>query len=1708
MKRLFLIIFCVGLLTSLHGQPLSREAMQLSTFMGPPLTVGDNNNAGKQIAFNKLLPINVELDTMPRFQIGAISDQTVWHEGDITVGFYVLTDTLRATLVQLSYEIDFPPQGKITFDEQTGRFKYFPNKFDVRDFTVTFTAQSGNKIITQDVKFTLMAAVPPEFAAFGLEPVKPVPASTDDYTIISETKRSNVLFNNSTRTVSNFSISGKELVFDNSINNKLRHLSGRKDIEELNIFAERVIIRDALLFYQTNVTIYAKELIFEDNKPGVIASINTSPEMWSTRTDGTGAAGANAGNITLYIKEYKQTKPAFRFILNGGKGQDCNSNGTPGKGGNGGKLTSTVDVNAFSDKTHGSGGMKYNSTAIIGGGANGSVGTFTLDNRVFVWQHPNFISAIVKHAKDAYLNLHSGFTNDIFKEYTQHIANYKASGEWAALPDDQKMELENATVEMQAIMYRIGQNLDYFGNPVGWVPMLSFEINKMAFEQEIEKAIRVMYLSYWLKNIDATNAERIAATQEAITMVEGELSDNKAALNAFVMLIPELQAESTVLQEQIDNLIVKIERKRAQLEEQAKSNVKKRNRLNKAAGVLSTVAKLAPVVCSVIPGVGTAVGMAIGAAASIGANALSQATNASDTYGYENAISSMFDTSSDFLKSGFSNITGALNQIDISSIKSTQSTVTSAYNTISATTKPLIESIQNLHNVFSKSSAPSDQVRAELNKLMAESKEFQQLIADANVLTGKKEELLQKLAVTFNNITTTSVEVEKGIVAIDGLRADVFAGNSKRDLRAMQYLDDMERRAKERLLKYHYYVAKSYEYRLLKPYPGELNLTQMFDRFKEIAKTPNKIVLTSQDFQNLKPVYEEQLSTVTAAILDEYNTNRPEMTTPIRFTLTSADLEALNDGRDMILNIFERGMVPPNHENVRIVNFKVYDIKVHLEGDQNPSFANFELLLEHSGLSRLRKNGEIYYFNHINSQTQNPITWGTTYDAKHGITNQHAPSFASSSLLYSLLPAANKGDIMIYSRPGAWSDIRITKNNVTSGNTKMVIDELTFELQYDFTQRPTLNRNLDVYARDIDQHEISLMPYIEVSRADKNGRSNGRPLMYRTYNRDTDVTLTAPAEYGRYQFVNWTDRYGVVVSTRLTANAKMTNDVALTANYKYMGAVLQIADSVFVSHEAGTIGVEVTNAGSEEMDWSAKSNDSWIRIAAGSEEGIDDGVIQLEFDENPASEPRTGSITVTSIEADDTKIVFVKQGGVLTCAHRYEWNETTAPTCTTAGEKTEKCALCETWGTRTQAIPALGHAYTSAVTAAACETEGYTTYTCSRGDHQYTADIVAALGHNYVWQPNPENANEEIFVCTRCGEIKGKREMLCKHIFDAWENTLNPTCTIAGVKTEKCSLCGTLGITTQSIPALGHNYTSAATAPTCETEGYTTYTCSRGDHAYFADTVATIEHDYVWTVIIPATCTTNGGEIGVCKFNATHILVRQIPALGHNYTSTVTASTCETAGYTTYTCSQCGHEYVINTIADIGHTYTSAVTAATCETEGYTTYTCSRCDHTYSADTVAALEHDYVWTEIIPVTCTTNGAEIGVCKYNATHSLVRQIPASGHNYEWTTNPENPNEEIEVCSICGEKSGETRPVTTVETWRAASPQVYPNPVDNILYIETTGTVEVIVTDARGSFMCRTIIVDNGSIATNDWKRGVYFVTLKTETGNIVHKVVKK
>ncbi len=93
-----------------------------------------------------------------------------------------------------------------------------------------------------------------------------------------------------------------------------------------------------------------------------------------------------------------------------------------------------------------------------------------------------------------------------------------------------------------------------------------------------------------------------------------------------------------------------------------------------------------------------------------------------------------------------------------------------------------------------------------------------------------------------------------------------------------------------------------------------------------------------------------------------------------------------------------------------------------------------------------------------------------------------------------------------------------------------------------------------------------------------------------------------------------------------------------------------------------------------------------------------------------------------------------------------------AATCTGAGfSGNYVCDICGETVTAGAAVPALGHAYQSVVTAPTCTSAGYTTYTCTRCGDSYNGDEAAALGHTPVYTDNGDGTHDA--TCSVCNTL-------------------------------------------------------------------------------------------------------------------------------------------------------------------------------------------------------------------------------------------------------------------------------------------------------------------------------------------------------------------
>ena len=226
----------------------------------------------------------------------------------------------------------------------------------------------------------------------------------------------------------------------------------------------------------------------------------------------------------------------------------------------------------------------------------------------------------------------------------------------------------------------------------------------------------------------------------------------------------------------------------------------------------------------------------------------------------------------------------------------------------------------------------------------------------------------------------------------------------------------------------------------------------------------------------------------------------------------------------------------------------------------------------------------------------------------------------------------------------------------------------------------------------------------------------------------------------------------------------------------------------------------------------------------------------------------------------------------------------TAPTCTGEGWAHVACSRCDYF--TSLVLSALNHDLEQhAAQAPTCTEKGWNAYeTCSRCD--YTTYVELPAQHDFVHHQAKAPTCTEIGwdaydTCSRCDYTTYAEQPALKHDLVHHEAQA-ATCTEPGCDAyETCSRCDYT--TRKELPALNHDLEQhAAKAPTCTEIGWDAYeTCSRCDHTTYTELPA-LNHDYQAVTVEP-TCETDGYTIFTCSRCKDSYTADPTDKLGHQF---------------------------------------------------------------------------------------------------------------------------------------------------------------------------------------------------------------------------------
>lgn len=378
--------------------------------------------------------------------------------------------------------------------------------------------------------------------------------------------------------------------------------------------------------------------------------------------------------------------------------------------------------------------------------------------------------------------------------------------------------------------------------------------------------------------------------------------------------------------------------------------------------------------------------------------------------------------------------------------------------------------------------------------------------------------------------------------------------------------------------------------------------------------------------------------------------------------------------------------------------------------------------------------------------------------------------------------------------------------------------------------------------------------------------------------------------------------------------------------------------------------------------------------------------------------------------------------------------------CTESGVKRVYCNVAECGKHTTVSIDPTGHTEGEweIKVPATCTEAGTAVKACTVCREELQSKPIEAKGHAWdygtvITPPDCLNEGVKTFLCANCTETKTEAIDAVGHTAGEWTVANDATCTVAGTKEKRCTVCQAL-VATETIPATGHQLGDwyEYTAAEFHTDGEERKDCSKCDH-YESRRIPKLSesHSCAFTgteeMISHPTCTQSGSKKVYC-FEAAcgKFTTVDIDPTGHTdgVWEIETAANCTETGREVIKCTVCKTVLQSRSIDATGHSWDNGVVTreATCLNEGEKTFTCVICS-AKDVKTIPTGGHTPgEWSIAKPASCTEAGTKELHCTVCQQLLGTDGIVAQGHQYgSWSVTQQPtataPGEKSRECSVC-------------------------------------------------------------------------------------------
>jgi hypothetical protein len=427
------------------------------------------------------------------------------------------------------------------------------------------------------------------------------------------------------------------------------------------------------------------------------------------------------------------------------------------------------------------------------------------------------------------------------------------------------------------------------------------------------------------------------------------------------------------------------------------------------------------------------------------------------------------------------------------------------------------EGLGKLASTVKTLTLPEDEIQkrvtTELEKLETNDPAYQQLKAAADelevVVTGLKASL-----------DATKAQVDLATRSwLDNRRQKRVLDQAIRtkarvlDHLASQYVDKMKADACERLIRFQYYIQKSYEYYFLAPCPFvDYSLVEMSDRILDLLETSSGTDLRKEDFEELKTLFRKPIVDIADEIVKQMQTRAARRVAGIPVRLADQLLAPLNAGRTVRctpVGAFDLELSCTDQRLAEIALTKA------VLGDGRGRPEALRVYLRHAGTSIVRGKDALYCF--AAGLPGGRAQWGFTWEVATQKATSDPKETDGQDLLKMIVGDKPDyvADLSEY-HPGIFSDFEIWVGWSPAAERRP-IKELHFEVKMPYDQPDDRYQLLHVKTSG------GLQPRIDCGYVGDAGskRLGGDGDFFRLLRQNTTCFVRAPATYGSHAFQKW-----------------------------------------------------------------------------------------------------------------------------------------------------------------------------------------------------------------------------------------------------------------------------------------------------------------------------------------------------------------------------------------------------------------------------------------------------------------------------------------------------------------------------------------------------------------------------------------------------------